>query len=130
MRLSLITVTLLIGLSIVLVACGGTGATMPTPTASPKVALTTNPDPPASGNVELVLMVTDASGQPITDADVYVFADHTGMSGMTLQGKATSQGGGRYAISANLSMGGKWKISVQVKKSALNYTQDFNLEVK
>jgi|DewCreStandDraft_5_1066085.scaffolds.fasta_scaffold00493_2 hypothetical protein len=131
MRLSLAAVMLFVGLSLVLAACGGAGATVPTPAATgPKIVLTTNPDPPLSGNVELVLTVTDANGQPIPDADVYVFADHTEMSGMMMQGKATAQGGGRYAITANLSMSGTWKISVQVKKSPLNYTQDFNLEVK
>ncbi|MER3457858.1 MAG: hypothetical protein C4309_03750 [Chloroflexota bacterium] len=131
MRLSLAAVMLFVGLSLVLAACGGAGATAPTPAAAgPKVVLTTSPDPPLSGNVELVLTVTDANGQPIPDADVYVFADHTEMSGMMMQGKATAQGGGRYAITANLSMSGTWKISVQVKKSPLNYTQDFNLEVQ
>jgi hypothetical protein len=138
MRSVFITLILLVLLSLVLAACGGAGAPTPTP-ASPgaQISLTTNPDPPQSGNVELIVMVNDANGQPIPDAEVYVFADHTDMKGMNMNGKATAQGNGRYAITADFSMSGQWKVTVQVRgvpplggKTPLNVAQDFNLEFK
>ena len=131
MRSVFATLTLLSLLSLVLTACGRAGAPTPTP-ASPgaQISLTTNPSPPTSGEVELVVMVNDANGQPIPDAEVYVFADHTDMKGMNMNGKATAQGNGRYAITADFSMSGQWKVTVQVRKTPLNVTQDFNLEFK
>ncbi len=122
MRSLVIALTWLFGLLIVLAECGGS-APSPTP-ASPaaNISLTTSPNPPKSGNVELAATVNDASGQPITDADVFIFANHTEMSGMSMNGKATAQGSGRYAINATLSMSGKWKVTVQVKKRPLDFT--------
>lgn len=75
-----------------------------------------------------MVTVNDASGQPIPDADVFVFADHTEMKGMNMNGRATPQGGGRYTIAANFSMSGPWKVTVQVKKTPLDVAQEFNLE--
>ena len=138
MRSIFATLTLFGILSLVLAACGGAGAPTPTP-ASPgaQISLTTNPNPPQIGNVELIVMVNDANGQPIADAEVYVFADHTDMQGMNMNGKATAQGNGRYAITADFSMSGQWKVTLQVRgapppggKTPLNVTQDFDLELK
>ena len=131
MRSGFSVLTLLVLLSLVLAACGGAGAPTPTPVSpGAQISLTTNPSPLTSGEVELVVMVNDANGQPIPDAEVYVFADHTDMKGMNMNGKATAQGNGRYAITADFSMSGQWKVTVQVRKTPLNVTQDFNLEFK
>ncbi len=130
MRSGFAVLTLLILLSLVFAACGGAGAPTSTPASSgAQISLTTNPNPPQSGNLELIVMVNDASGQPIPDAEVYVFADHTDMKGMNMNGKATAQSNGRYAITADFSMSGQWKVTVQVRKTPLNVTQDFNLEL-
>ncbi|MCL4302121.1 MAG: FixH family protein [Anaerolineae bacterium] len=127
----LLLMTLLASLTLVLAACGGASAPpSPPATAEAQVSLTTNPDPPQSGDVELVVQVNDVQGQPIPDADVYIFADHTEMKGMTMNGKATAQGAGRYATTAGFAHGGKWKVTVQVKKAPLDVVQEFNLELK
>ncbi|MCL4294352.1 MAG: FixH family protein [Anaerolineae bacterium] len=128
MRSIFLVVFLLAGLTL-LAACGGAAAPSPTPAqAGPKVSLTTNPNPPRSGEVELMVTVNDANGQPIPDADVFVFADHTEMKGMNMNGRATPQGGGRYTIAANFGMSGPWKVTVQVKKAPLDVAEEFNLE--
>lgn len=128
MRSIFLVIFLLAGLTL-RAACSGAAAPSPTPVqAGPKISLTTNPDPPRSGEVELMVTVNDASGQPIPDADVFVFADHTEMKGMNMNGRATPQGGGRYTIAANFSMSGPWKVTVQVKKTPLDVAQEFNLE--
>lgn len=123
--LSIVTLVL----AFALVACGESSAT-PTPSNS-QITLTTNPNPPKSGDVEMIVQVRDASGNPLNDGIVMLFADHMDMKGMTLQGKATAQGNGRYATIANFSMSGKWKVTVQVNKTGMtSLAQDFNIELK
>jgi len=131
MRLTLVALMLLAVLAGTLSGCGAAPTLSPSPSAAgASITLTTNPEPPTSGDVELIVMVNDAQGQPISDADVYLFVDHTDMKGMGMNGKATSQGNGRYAITAGFEMTGNWKVTVQVKKSPLDMAQDFTLVLK
>ena len=118
-----------IGLTLLLTACSGAGSVAPAQTT---VAVTMNvlPDPPVVGDVLLYFNVVDDQGQPVTGAEVNVMADHTDMSGMTMQGNATDQGKGIYAITTNFSMTGQWKITVQVKTSAIDHSEDFNVEIR
>ena len=97
MRLRLTVFALLLFL---LVACGGNGENGVETTDSVNITLATNPANPQSGQVELVATVKDGQGQPINNVEVYIFANHTGMGGMDMQGQATNQGEGRYAITA------------------------------
>lgn len=118
-------------LGLLLAACGAaTTATPQTAEGGLSVTLTTNPDPPRSGNIELVVKVSDQAGQPVADAEVSVVADHIDMSGMILRGKATAQGSGRYATAANFSMSGNWKVTVEARKGAATQKQDFTLAVR
>ena len=129
MRSMLLALGLLFGLSLGLVACGGAAQSTPTP-APVQVTLTTNPNPPAPGSVEMVFTVLDPQGQPVENANVNVIASHTEMGGMNMQGPATHHGSGRYAITANYSMSGKWLVTVEVKAEDLDYRQDIDLQVK
>ncbi len=118
----------LLALALVANSCGNGEAT---PTAAPAtIVLATDPNPPTSGKVELMVTVSDANGQPLDGAEVFVSGNHTEMAGMATNGKATEQGGGRYALQENFAMGGTWKITVQVKKTPLDVTQTFKLEFK
>jgi len=47
-----------------------------------------------------------------------------------MHGKATEQGDGVYAITANFSMDGNWKLTVQVKKDNLDYQMDIPMVIK
>ena len=81
------------------------------------------------GSVQFIVDVTDAKGQPVNDASVKVSANHPGMN-MSISGTATAQGKGRYAVQGNLSMGGGWKVKVEVNKTGLApFVQEFDLEV-
>ena len=122
---------LLVGLSVLLAACG-TAAT-PADTASAKpvnIKFETNPNPTMLGDMELILTITDANGNPIEGAKVDVSVDHTDMSGMGMSGLATEQGGGRYAINANFSMSGNWRLTVYVRKDGLDYKEDIDFKVQ
>ena len=127
----LLFILLVAGLAILLAACGGSQPTETVPTTAPvNIALITMPSPPAVGDVTIQFTAVDAKGQPITGADFDVIADHTDMSGMTMHGKATEQGSGVYAITANFSMTGNWTLTVQVKKDGLDFKQDIKLTIQ
>lgn len=126
-----VTLLLTLILGALLAACNS--STDPTTQATPApvtVQLTTKPETPQAGEVEMIFTVVDLAGQPLTGADFDVIADHTDMGGMTLHGKATEQADGQYSIKANFSMSGKWKVSVQIQKEGLDYRKDIDFQVK
>ncbi len=125
--LSLLLTFLFVG-AIAVSACGNIGATPTSSLAS--IKLTTNPNPPTSGNIELVATITDANGQPLDEAEVFVFSSHTEMTSMAMNGKASAKGSGQYTLQTNFSMNGRWKITVQVKKPPLNITESFIVDFK
>ena len=110
----------------VLAACGA-----PVAQASPQanVELETTPNPAKVGDVQLILSITDQNGNAITGAKVDVSAEHPSMSGMGMNGAAIEQAG-KYAIKANFSDSGNWKITVYVRKGGLDVKQELPLEVK
>lgn len=118
-------------LAISLVACSGAGAAPPAAGSSLVVKLATEPDPPAVGDVAVVVTVADAAGKPVDNAAVSVLASHTGHGGMEMQGNASAQGSGRYALTANMSMSGDWLVTVEVRAAGADVVrQDFKLPVK
>lgn len=93
---------------IVLTACGGPAPATPPASAAPvTITVSTDSSPAMMGDMTLIFTVVDSSGQPVTGADLDVIADHTDKRVMTMHGKATEQGNGIYAITANFSMAGK-----------------------
>lgn len=127
----LIFISTLVLTSVLLSACGG--AATPAneePAKQVNIVVSTNPNPLATGDSELVFTITDAVGSPIEGATVDVAADHTDMTGMDMNGAATDQGGGKYAINANFSMSGNWKLKVYVRKEGLDYQEEFDLKVQ
>ena len=127
-----ILVTIFILIASLLMACG-TGASTPAQSTAVKpvnIAVSTNPNPAVMGDVELIFTITDANGNPIEGATVDVSADHIDMTGMTMSGVATEQDGGRYAIKANFSMSGNWKLTVSVRKDGLDYKEDIAIKIQ
>ena len=120
-----------IGLTLLLTACSGAGSAAPTQTTVP-VTITMNvlPDPPVVGEVLLYFNVVDDEGQPVTGAEVNVTANQSEMSGMDMQGNATDQGNGIYAITTNFSMTGRWIITVQIKNEIIDYKEDISLIIQ
>ena len=126
-----IFISMLVLSSVLLAACGS--AATPVDPASSKpvaIAISTNPDPAAVGDIEFTLAITDANGNPIEGAKVDVSADHTDMTGMSMSGLATEQGEGRYAIKTNFSMSGNWKLTVYVRKDGLDYKEDIEFKIQ
>ena len=125
-------VNVIILMSVLLTACGSAGAETPAVTSSKPVNIKveTDPNPAAMGDLQLILTVTDANGQPIEGATVDVTAVHTDMTGMDMSGAATEQDGGKYAIDANFSMSGNWELKVYVRKESLDYSEEIPLPVQ
>lgn len=124
-------IAFLVFATLLLAACADSKPSATTlPLASTTISLVTNPNPAKVGDVVLRFSVVDATGEPVTGADFDVFADHTDMSGMTMHGTATEQGNGMYSITANFSMAGNWKLSVEVKKDNLDHKQDIALKIQ
>jgi hypothetical protein len=119
-----IFISIILLMSVLLAACGGAATPAATSGKPVNITVETNPNPPVMGDIELVLSVTDAKGNPIEGATVDVSADHTDMTGMDMSGAATEQGNGKYAIKANFSMSGNWKLKVYVRKDGLDYSEE------
>lgn len=128
----LIFISLLVALSVLLTACGGSAASATDDSAKPvNIKVESNPTPAVVGDAQLVFTITDGDGNPIEGARVDVSADHTDMSGMGMSGAATDQGSGKYSINANFSMTGNWKLTVYVRDDAgLDYKEDIEFKVQ
>ena len=128
----LMFVSLLVVMSILLAACGGSATPAADGSAKPvNIKVASNPTPAVVGDAELIFTITDDSGNAIEGARVDVAADHTDMSGMGMSGAATDQGAGRYSINANFSMTGNWKLTVYVRNDAgLDYKEDIEFKVQ
>lgn len=118
-----VLLTLIAGL---LVACGDAP-----PTAAPsgdtgvQITLTTDPDPARSGPVTLTLVIRDAAGQPITDADsqVHITGDMPSMGHGGIEGNATHMGDGKWQAKGRFSMGGEWRLVVTVTRNGTELTK-------
>ena len=120
----------LIVMAVIALAGCSSGSGSDSTSSPPGVTMVTNPDPVQAGQVELIFTVTDEKGAPMTGAEVLVTADHIGHSGMTLNGTATEQDAGRYAITADISMEGDWKVTVQVNKASNSFSQEFQVKAE
>lgn len=114
---------------LIVIACAPASPSSPTSTTDLILAISTNPSPPKIGEVEISITLQDPQGRALEGAEVTVIAEHTDMSGMEMEGKATEQGQGRYAVRAHFSMSGNWTLKVQVKTNTLSYQRDFALKV-
>jgi hypothetical protein len=143
MRKIVFVSSLLVVLSVLLSACGGSAA-MPmkdsAATSAPmmqgggakdvNIVVTSNPTPAVTGDVEVLFTITDKDGKPIEGAKVDVNAEHPSMAGMGMSGQATEQGGGKYSIKANFSDSGKWMLTVYVRKDGLDYKEEIEFEIQ
>jgi len=132
MRKLISVIGLLISTAIFLSACSS-GAAPEDSSASAKpvnIQVESNPNPAMMGDVTLTLIIADENGDPIEGARVDVSVDHTDMTGMGMSGPATEQGTGNYAINANFSMTGNWKMTIYVRKDSLDYQEDIDLKIQ
>jgi Cu(I)/Ag(I) efflux system membrane fusion protein/cobalt-zinc-cadmium efflux system membrane fusion protein len=98
----------------------GSAGTMNAPQAN--VELTTEPSPPRKGSNIIRVKLADASGAPISGAEVSVTffmpaMPAMGMAAMRTQVSLADKGNGLYEASAQLDSGGTWQVTVIAKKN-------------
>ena len=81
------------------------------------IAFVMVPDPPVAGENTFEATVTDADGQPVTDAEVsarFFMAAMPAMNMPEMQNTTTlsHQGGGRYQGTGQVVMAGAWTVTV------------------
>lgn len=93
------------------------------PTGGPTIDIVfrTQPDPPKTGESVFEVVVKDASGQPVTDADVSVQLFMPAMPTMNMpamrnETKLPHIGGGVYRGPGQVMMAGRWDATVTVAK--------------
>lgn len=110
-------VSLLIFIAVTLAGCG---AAQPTEadTGELVIELSTKPDKPVAGQVELIVTITDATQQAVDGAEVNLLASHSSMASMLLQNEAANIGNGQYTAAFDFSQDsqGDWLVTVEVRK--------------
>src|SRR5712664_1489349 len=87
-----------------------------------KAELSTEPDPPHKGANTFRVRLADASGRPISGAEVSVTFSMPampamGMAAMRTQVPLTEKGNGLYEGSGQLGSGGTWQVTILAKKN-------------
>jgi Cu(I)/Ag(I) efflux system membrane fusion protein len=86
------------------------------------IALHTTPDPLRTGDNDLEVVVRDAQGAPVADADVTVLFYMAPMPSMNMPAMRQSvrlapSGGGRYRGNVDVMMSGRWDVTVSVTRA-------------
>lgn len=130
MRTTILFSRLLV-IPLLLAACSGNAsAGTATPAQGLSITVETDPSPAMMGEVEIRLTIQDTQGNSVTGADVFVFADHTDMSGMSMSGQASEIGNGVYTIRADFSMAGNWMLQVEVTRNGQMESQEIPLVIQ
>jgi hypothetical protein len=84
------------------------------------IMLTSKPSPPKTGDNTFEVMVKDAAGKPVTDAEVtatFVMPKMGTMPEMKNNVTLKHQKEGRYVGTGQVMMAGKWDVTVSVKRA-------------
>ncbi|HYA35160.1 MAG TPA: FixH family protein [Candidatus Binataceae bacterium] len=97
------------------------GAASQAANQSATIEITTSPTPPLRGDNQIEVRLADASGKPISGADVSIVfympaMPAMGMSAMRVQANAKEHGNGRYQGSIKLDSGGTWTVTIAATK--------------
>jgi RND family efflux transporter MFP subunit len=100
----------------------GAGATLATSAATGNLELSSDPDPPHKGGNVFHVKLTDASGAPISGAEVTVTffmpaMPAMGMASMRTPVTLSDKSNGLYEGSGQLENGGTWQVTILAKKN-------------
>ena len=94
------------------------------------VWLFSQPAAPARGNDKLDAYVTDAAGQPVTDAKVSFDIDMTNMSHGKDVIAASATGNGHYSGQVFFLMPGPWRVIVTIQRGGQEVSARFDFNIK
>jgi hypothetical protein len=95
-----------------------------------RVVVVTSPGPPAPGTVALEALVSDAFGNPVSDATVTFDINMTNMNHGKNTVTASSQGDGRYAGEMFFMMPGPWRVLVGIERGSVQSSVRFDFMVQ
>lgn len=83
-------------------------------TANVNIAYQADHDPAVAGDATITIVLTDADGNPITDAIIEVVGDmdHAGM--MPVSGTGEHIENGQYVVPLRWTMAGAWQVTIDV----------------
>jgi len=105
----------------VFVACCALAVSVAAQDSSPTLSLTTRPTPLGLGQNLFEVVIRDAKGQPVTDAEVSLLlvmpADpKTRHPEMRTEGQLNKAGAGKYNGIAIVTMAGEWDVTVTASR--------------
>lgn len=103
----------------------GAAASMNAPAKAATLEFTTEPSPPHKGNNAFRVTLKDASGAPISGAQITVTffmpaMPVMGMAAMRTVSTLSDKGGGLYEGSGELQSGGTWHVTIVAQKNGQN----------
>jgi len=119
-----------LSLFLVLLSASACGGRQNHPTNDTGVTVTAEPAATAVGETTLVVTLTDASGQPVSDATVQVRGDmtHAGMTPVLRTGLPTEPG--VYSVPFEWTMAGDWIVTVDFTLAdGRSGTETFNFSI-
>jgi len=106
---------IVIGLLIILApACGRIQTGQGQDSAEISIELTVEPAQPAVGPSQLIITLTDQTGQPIDNAALEIEGNMTHAGMVPVFAQATGGENGRYTVPFAWTMGGDWSVTVEV----------------
>ena len=90
-------------------------------------------NPPARGYNNLDMVITDATGKPVTDAGVqveYLMPSFPGRPSMMKYSTVAKQSDHHYVAQIDLSMDGVWNILLKVTREGKTDTMEFTFVVR
>ena len=81
--------------------------------SSPVKITATTASAPKVGDNPLTISITDGQGKPVTGAIITTSVAMTSMDMGTTHPTVTEKDGGQYAVTANFSMAGPWRVKVK-----------------
>lgn len=131
-RMRVAAVAVVIAFGALTAACGGSQQPAGAPPAAEapggaapggdlKIAFSSTPAPPRTGENTFEVTVADQNGQPVTDADVSVEFYMPAMPSMNMpemrnRVDLAHDGGGRYRGQGTVMMAGGWDVTVRVSR--------------
>lgn len=105
----------LIFLLMLMVSCAVSSSV--TTTEDLVIKILTKPDPPVTGDGQLLIFITRHDGQPVNDVKVSLSVTASGMQSGTQDGRAVKRGAGVYAYPVKFHMESKYTIRLWVYRN-------------
>jgi hypothetical protein len=94
-----------------------------------EITLDTPNRPRMNTAVDFIVLLRDAQGNPVDDANVYLDLDMPAMPMGVTRPVALPDGPGRYWARTAYTMEGLWEITVVVERSSMTYRAMFHRDV-